>query len=586
MPLNDLLERAARRQAMQAQAQHDAKAASLDGELTYAYALDIAKAERDENGDLIVYGKATGPDRDLDGDRCDPGWLKRAMPKWFEWGNMREMHQPVLAGIGLEMTQDGDDWYVKSKVIDEKVAKKIEEKGYKGQSIGIKNGLRQTRDGQPWIVDGEIVEISYVDRPCNPTAKLAIAKVAGDGWQPGEGEVSKALATTSNEHGAHLQNEDGREQADADPAAADDHDGNDRDGGDQESAKPKAQTDPNSKTPRKKKKGKKLKSALLEPRDEMRALALITKALDAKAALDQHKLDELADGHDDVDGAMEAIAVIARLIMSEASDLADGQIHELYDIDLLMEAAKALKWYMAAEEGQCDLRNMTYAADAEITKDITSAITVNQYRKHLGLEELEQDFALAVLDRLEKRQFTAAQRQRAAASGAAMPGGRYPIENSSDLHNAIHAIGRGKGSHEAIRQHIIARAKKLGLTDQLPEDWNVGAKKTTKTPEAAEVTTQAAEGTTETVDEIVKAAVAEVTKASEERIAALEAELTKVKAQPVPGGPVLLAGSATAPAKDDTLTKAAEYRRKAKGLDPALAADYIAAADELEKQSA
>ncbi|MFF1469130.1 hypothetical protein [Streptomyces mirabilis] len=475
MPLNDLLEKAARLQAMQGR---DDKAATLDSEMTYAYALDIAKSERDENGDLIVYGKATGPDRDLDGDRCDPGWLKRAMPKWFEWGNMREMHQPVLAGVGLEMTQDGDDWYVKSKVIDPDCAKKVETGGYKGQSIGIKNGQRQVRDGQNWIVDGEIVEISYVDRPCNPTAKLAIAKVAGDSWQPGEAgqEDTKALATTSNAHGAHLQNEDGREQVDGDPDGADDHDGNDRDTGDQESPKPAAQTDPNSQTPRKKKKGKKLGhgSSKAATAERMAALAFITKALD------QRKVKESAQGSSDVQGAMEAVKMIARLIQSEARDLAKGQLHETFDIDCLMQAVYALKAFMSAEEGAMDMRNLS--AEADTTKAV--------------------------------------------------------------------------------------------------EETPAG----TKTPESDEK--KSAEGTTETVAEIVKAAVAEVRQASEERIAALEAELTKVKAQPVPGGPVLLAGGATAPVKDDNLTKAAEYRRKAKSLSPELAADYEAAADELEKLSA
>ncbi|MFE5369241.1 hypothetical protein [Streptomyces mirabilis] len=564
MPLNDLLEKAARRQAMQAQAQRDDKAATTD-ELSYAYAADITKAERDEEGNLIVYGKATGPDKDLDGDRCDPDWLKRAMPAWFEWGNVREMHQPTLAGIGLEMTQDDDDWYVKSKCIDPGAAKKIEEKGYKGYSIGIKNGMRQVRDGQNWIVDGEIVEISYVDRPCNPTAKLAIAKVAGGTWEPGEAEDVKAPhVTDATDHHARRSAEDGSEQADGDPDAAHDEDGHDRD------TNGPGQTDPNSQTPRKRKKGKKLK---ISARDEMRALALITKALEAKAALDQSKLDEIQNGHDDVDGAMEAIAVIARLMMSEASDLADGQLHELYDLGLLMEAATALKWFAAAEEGQMDLRNATYSADPDAVK---SVITLDQYREHLGLEKLAEGGAEPFA--LLKRQFTAEQRRQAAKSGAAMPGGRYPIENSEDLHNAVHALGRGKGSHAEIKRHIIARAKKLGLTDQLPEDWM-----SKKTPEADVVKSAEGNNTTETVEEIVKAAVAEVTKASEERIAALEAELTKVKAQPVPGGPVLLASGATAPAKDDNLTKAAELRAKANGLEPALAADYIAAAEAHER---
>ncbi|HEY2763400.1 MAG TPA: hypothetical protein VGJ13_05220 [Pseudonocardiaceae bacterium] len=147
--------------------------------LTYVYAADITKSERDDNGDLLVYGKATGSDLDMDGQRCDPEWLKTAMPAWFEWGNIREMHQPVCAGVGVELTNDGDDWYIKSKVVDPGTAKKIEAGALKGYSIGVKTPVIRKRDGQEWIAGGSICETSYVDRPCLPTAKMMICKAAG-----------------------------------------------------------------------------------------------------------------------------------------------------------------------------------------------------------------------------------------------------------------------------------------------------------------------------------------------------------------------------------------------------------------------
>lgn len=70
-----------------------------------------------------------------------------------------------------------------------------------------------------------------------------------------------------------------------------------------------------------------------------------------------------------------------------------------------------------------------------------------------------------------KRTFTQAERDRMAANGEAMPDGSYPIANRQDLENAIHAVGRGSGSHDAIRAHIRKRARALGLTDLLPPDW-------------------------------------------------------------------------------------------------------------------
>lgn len=69
------------------------------------------------------------------------------------------------------------------------------------------------------------------------------------------------------------------------------------------------------------------------------------------------------------------------------------------------------------------------------------------------------------------REFDTEDRKKAAKSGAAMPDGSYPIENDGDLQNAIHAIGRGSAPHDEIKAHIIKRAKALGKTDMLPEDW-------------------------------------------------------------------------------------------------------------------
>jgi HK97 family phage prohead protease len=79
---------------------------------------------------------------------------------------------------------------------------------------------------------------------------------------------------------------------------------------------------------------------------------------------------------------------------------------------------------------------------------------------------------LASSEPYEDRVYNAADRKKMAASGAAMPDGSYPIANGTDLQNAIHAVGRGSGSHDAIRRHIIKRAKALGLTSMIPENWN------------------------------------------------------------------------------------------------------------------
>lgn len=62
-------------------------------------------------------------------------------------------------------------------------------------------------------------------------------------------------------------------------------------------------------------------------------------------------------------------------------------------------------------------------------------------------------------------------RDKAADAGQAMKDGSYPIKDKADLKKAIRASGRGKKSHASIKSHIKRRAKALGATDLLPDDW-------------------------------------------------------------------------------------------------------------------
>lgn len=109
---------------------------------------------------------------------------------------------------------------------------------------------------------------------------------------------------------------------------------------------------------------------------------------------------------------------------------------------------------------------------------------------------------------LAKRKWSAEERKEAEKKGWAMPGGRYPIENTTDLEDAIHAVGRGKGSHAAIRAHIISRAKALGASDKIPDDWKVAkiAKAMQSDLAKAGLLGDAGECGAETFDEVVESA--------------------------------------------------------------------------------
>jgi hypothetical protein len=144
---------------------------------TSAYA-PILKMEKQEDGTLLVYGKATDDTLDSDEQICDPAWLERAMPEWFKFGNIREQHSSVAAGVATEYKAQGTEHFITAHVVDPSSVKKVEAGVLKGFSIGIRRP-RVVKDNKAIggrIVDGQIVEVSLVDRPANPACTLIVAK--------------------------------------------------------------------------------------------------------------------------------------------------------------------------------------------------------------------------------------------------------------------------------------------------------------------------------------------------------------------------------------------------------------------------
>lgn len=545
-------------------------------DITTAYVGDIVKTEKTADG-LMVYGKVTGPDIDLDGQICDPDWLKTAMPDWMVWGNVREQHGHIAAGVGKELTETDDgDWMLKALIVDPGTIKKVETGVLKGYSIHVKNAsvLKDRRAPGGRICGGVIVENSLVDRPCLPTATMSIAKAYGAD-SLGLGPVDAA--------GVVIAKSDDGDEPDTEA----------------EPVEQPAEPEPVEETPEP-------EPEPLSDEDQMAADALVAKTATvgsehaktvdvdltpspavavlapsayrkavatAGRVLSGDIVKGTADETADIAGAQQVIAQLAALIISEATELAAGRIDEVYDIACLMDAVMAVKRFLQGEQAQD-------GTDTPDDTDVEPVSSVPAMGGDVSYVSLAADGDVA------KRAFTQAQRDAAAKSGAAMPDGSYPIHTKADLSNAIHAVGRGKGDHAAIRRHIIARAKALGASSMIPEDWTTsGSKAAAPDGVPAGVTKDASPDVTELVKAV--AAATEAGKASEERIKALEAELVKVRATPIPGGPMILSTGPGTPAQSSADLVVKRYLRLAEQSgNPDVQSAYRALAkEELAKTS-
>lgn len=147
---------------------------------------ELTKSEEQEDGSLLVTGTVSDDSIDIDKQIADGDWLKGAVPNWFTTGgNVREMHQPIAAGIAEEYAEKAGKHTIVARVVDENSIRKVKAGVLKGFSIGIRNPRvvvdKAATGGR--IVGGSIIEVSLVDRPANPACTLTLAKAATPGTQ-------------------------------------------------------------------------------------------------------------------------------------------------------------------------------------------------------------------------------------------------------------------------------------------------------------------------------------------------------------------------------------------------------------------
>ena len=307
--------------------------------ITYAYLGNLTKS-RDDKGYLHVKGLATDDTLDLDQQVCDPEWLKAAMPQWFKTGNIREMHQLKAVGKAMEMTSKGTGFAIDAKIVDAGAAEKVEEDIYTGFSIGIK-GARVDRSEsalekapQGIINGGQIIEVSLVDIPSNPSAKLELAKTVGDVLVKTEVVTDGGLPCPKcNGTGEMTDPENGGEFLVCDQCGGTGEDGNDvypsLDGGDKEDGYVDEKQE--SKTVEAKTAPAELitlvdllsKSGELNKAGEVHDPAQLSDIRDALVAVIKAELDEFATGDDerwDVDQLTTALNIFLSWWQDEASE--------------------------------------------------------------------------------------------------------------------------------------------------------------------------------------------------------------------------------------------------------------------------
>jgi hypothetical protein len=422
-------------------------------DLTSTFA-PITKTVDQDDGSLLVYGKATDDSLDLDDQRCDAGWLKTAMPEWFQWGNIREQHRADSAiGKAIEHEASEDGHYITARIVDPLAVVKTKAGIFTGFSIGIRKPkiVKSPTARNGLITGGLITEISLVDRPANSNAILTLCKAAKTGWEGSGADLDlerglvrcEELLVDEDAIAKELQVTITKGVGAKDEAPA------------PEPAKLPVVTiniDGRPLTAKISEAIGEANKALADVMDN-RGVTVALKEGSKMPAYDRAKAIELvksfADGlgqneSGDISGAESAISTIAQLIISEAQDLAKMPSQDC-DIHLLMSAVDALRCFARREQmeqADVDPDKAWLAADVDIAKGKYSA---EQLRSML-------------------------------AAGKAMknPEGEpsYPIGDKEDLSNAIRAVGRGSGNHDSIRAYIKRRAKSLGASDMIPDNWS------------------------------------------------------------------------------------------------------------------
>jgi hypothetical protein len=154
------------------------KTVHLDKPVTMFVPFNAAALQRADDEQRIVEGSCYGSARvGKDNWNLPLEALQRAATSYLEFPALREMHQAIAAGTteALHFDADTNRCDIVARVVDDAAWNKVKKGVYKGFSLGGKPKLVRGAD----IVDFDWWEISLVDRPADPQAKITVWRSEG-----------------------------------------------------------------------------------------------------------------------------------------------------------------------------------------------------------------------------------------------------------------------------------------------------------------------------------------------------------------------------------------------------------------------
>jgi phage head maturation protease len=123
-----------------------------------------------------VFGYASSPTRDRQGEVVLPEAVRDALPEYWKMPAVREMHAAKAVGKGIEgnVGADGRFWFG-AAIVDQGCWNKIKHNVLRGFSLGGRVLERDPND-RSVITKLMLNEISVVDRPANPDSQFTLLK--------------------------------------------------------------------------------------------------------------------------------------------------------------------------------------------------------------------------------------------------------------------------------------------------------------------------------------------------------------------------------------------------------------------------